>query len=568
MTYQYNTTQGQQIYQTDNTMYQYNVGTNVIDPLVLQGTNYEITNNTQYNVGTNTLDTLGLQGMNYEIADNTQYNAGANPLDPLGLQGANYTLLDTSKQSSSKHQNNTYNYNTKVDQQINLNQNQVYTQQVMNDQKQPNHLNQDNNYAQLYQHQYGQNIVHPIQNQNIKYQANQQQQIQQKTNHQQQANTHQNMNQHQQIYLQNNIPQTKMQQQIPIQTQIKPQNQPKIKQQNQPQNPYQNKPQIQPQPQFQNQKNIPQLNQQGQANIRQNQREKINVQYQPKTYMPHQNNNVHKPGQSRINQYPVTQYKQNNQQKNINQFSNPHQNIQNQNQTTGLTPEQIHFQKYVRNQIPNQNQNQNQMKIEIPYDKNNPHFVNKPIYEPNLAPSKETGLKKNSPNSKEIKNFDNIQTLEEGTLVVGNIKNDNKDANNKKIISIENNETLAEGTLVLEDNNKNNTSITNTKIEATKYLNPDLSEIKEEEMDIKQSGLSKNISNLKKESENNIEFPMEEKQPEPENIVENNNEQNNERSIEEQDISDSMKLDHLPTANSIMQGKYNPLPPPKKHKYQ
>ena len=61
---------------------------------------------------------------------------------------------------------------------------------------------------------------------------------------------------------------------------------------------------------------------------------------------------------------------------------------------------------------------------------------------------------------------------------------------------------------------------------------------------------------------------MEEKQPEPENIIENNNEQNNNGSIEEQDISDSMKLDHLPTANSIMKGKYNPLPPPKKHKYQ
>ena len=103
-----------------------------------------------------------------------------------------------------------------------------------------------------------------------------------------------------------------------------------------------------------------------------------------------------------------------------------------------------------------------------------------------------------------------------------------------------------------------------------------MSEIQEEEMDIKQSGLSKMENNINNSNIASKEFPIEEKKPEealpsPENVIENNNQKNSIQqsisSVAESAISDS-QLDHMPTISSIMRGDSKPLPPAKNKKYQ
>ena len=130
----------------------------------------------------------------------------------------------------------------------------------------------------------------------------------------------------------------------------------------------------------------------------------------------------------------------------------------------------------------------------------------------------------------------------------------------------------------------NNNNINNMKLSKTPYAEnlyktkinpshiiPNLSEIKEEEIDIKQSGLSKKVSGINNSGVK--ESPMEEKKPEkafPEDIIEVNNKNNiTQKSITESGISDfTDNMDHLPTINSIMKGNAEPLPPSKKKKYK
>ena len=207
-----------------------------------------------------------------------------------------------------------------------------------------------------------------------------------------------------------------------------------------------------------------------------------------------------------------------------------------QNQIKGLTSEQIHYQQYIQNIYQNQNQNQN---INIQYNKNDEHFVNKPIYQNRIIPT----------NNIQLQNQQNqIKTLQNNQ----NIVKDNKMINNKNVPQI---------------SQKPPELISNPNIKK-------LSTIKEEEMDIKQSGLSHKISQISNQDEITKEIPMEEKTPEialPENKIENINQENeniNEKSLTQSGVSDyDINLSHLPTINSIMKGKSEPLPPQKKNKY-
>ena len=68
---------------------------------------------------------------------------------------------------------------------------------------------------------------------------------------------------------------------------------------------------------------------------------------------------------------------------------------------------------------------------------------------------------------------------------------------------------------------------------------------------------------------NNEEFPIEEKMPEQNNVNENDNHQ---EEMNQNQLEGSVDIDenlaHLPTINSIMKGRGDLLPPPKKKKYQ
>ena len=193
----------------------------------------------------------------------------------------------------------------------------------------------------------------------------------------------------------------------------------------------------------------------------------------------------------------------------------------------GLNPAQIHYQQYI-----NQHQNINTNQINIEYNKNDEHFVNKPIYK-DKKPIKPPVASQDP--QKDPKAFDGTKTL-------------------------------LKGTIPLEKSNQN-------AILAAKYMNSDLSLINEEELNITQSGLSKKISVISNSKNETVkENPMEEKKPEeafPVDIIKENNQENvTQKPITESGMSDiDSKLDHLPTINSIMKGKSEPLPPTKKNKY-
>ena len=193
------------------------------------------------------------------------------------------------------------------------------------------------------------------------------------------------------------------------------------------------------------------------------------------------------------------------------------------------------YQKYI--QRPNQNIDQN---TKIPYNKNDAHFVNKPIYDKQL-PSYPLPAQ-NKP---------------------------------KQIKTLDQNPTLVKGTKIIDNNNNNNKSGMTQKIEQTIYTTKkinNLSSIKEDEISIKESGLSKNISAI---NQSNIkESPMEEKLPEtafPDNIRENTPQQSlniTQKSVTQSGLSDyDNNMSHLPTINSIMRGSCEPLPPLHKNKY-
>ena len=528
-----------------------------------------------------------------------EYQTEVNPLDPLGLQGASYTIVDNPKNYPTKSNNIMPLPITQNQMPINSGQNQAYPQQIQYGQ-----INQNTN-PQIYQnpgthYQIG-NYIH--QNQNKTTQPIMQQQINQNNNkhhniqqllppHQniypqpqknneypQQINSHHQIQQQQiiqqkipqQQIIQHRIPQQQIiQQKIPqqqiIQQRIPQQHiiQQKIPQQQiiQPKIPQQQiiQPQIQPKTlgqniQFTNQQQQHQYQNfeqhlQPQSHVQQianPQQQKINPQAKDKQYQPQMNLQLQQQNDKNIQILNKNQMNANN--------LNPQQKVEQQNnQQNSLPQAKLPQTNKVQNQhqqnlekTPQHNQNPNLNQIKIDY-KNNSHFVNQPIYDqrkPFTAPIVPPPINKQSKNpSKVVKPLENHKIIQNNKLP-NSYNGLNSPAENMK----------------------------NKRIDP-KYLKPDMSEIKEEELDIKQSGLSKRISKINN-SDVSKETPMEEKKPEeafpfPENITEDKNQNDiihqSVKSTTESTISDS-KLDHMPTINSIMKGDSKPLPPPK-NKYK
>ena len=218
------------------------------------------------------------------------------------------------------------------------------------------------------------------------------------------------------------------------------------------------------------------------------------------------------------------------------------QKIQNQKvqtQPQGPKPNDLGYQKYAQ-RYPPPNQNQ---KVNIDYNKNDQHFVNKPIYDMRKVPA----------------NPMKVQVPQNGQ---------------KQVITMPQNTALNKGAKI--GNNYNNQKISQKQVGAlnnTNFNNNNkLSTIKEEEINIKQSGLSNKISQISNNTNSMKEFPMEEKTPEaalPNDLMENNSQHNiTQKSITESGISDfDANLSHLPTIGSIMKGNSEPLPPSKNKKY-
>ena len=260
------------------------------------------------------------------------------------------------------------------------------------------------------------------------------------------------------------------------------------------------------------------------------------------------NQHHHQQPQTQIK--PVVNQKPNNtqQQQQIKQVANQKpNNIQQQQinqkqkvqtQTQGQKPNDLGYQKYVQ-RFPPQNQNQ---KVNIEYNKNDQHFVNKPIYDMRKVPANPMKVQVPQNGQKQVNTLPQNIALNRGAKIGNNYNN--------QIISQKQVSVL------------NNTNVNNKK----------LSTIKEEEINIKQSGLSSKISQISNKTDSVKEFPMEEKTPEvalPNDLMENNSQHNiTQKSITDSGISDfDANLSHLPTIGSIMKGNSEPLPPAKIKKY-
>lgn len=260
------------------------------------------------------------------------------------------------------------------------------------------------------------------------------------------------------------------------------------------------------------------------------------------------NQHHHQQPQTQIK--PVVNQKPNNiqQQQQIKQVANQKpNNIQQQQinqkqkvqtQTQGQKPNDLGYQKYVQ-RYPPQNQSQ---KVNIEYNKNDQHFVNKPIYDMRKVPANPMKVQVPQNGQKQVNTLPQNIALNRGAKIGNNYNN--------QIISQKQVSAL------------NNTNVNNKK----------LSTIKEEEINIKQSGLSSKISQISNKTDSVKEFPMEEKTPEvalPNDLMENNSQHNiTQKSITDSGISDfDANLSHLPTIGSIMKGNSEPLPPAKIKKY-
>ena len=127
----------------------------------------------------------------------------------------------------------------------------------------------------------------------------------------------------------------------------------------------------------------------------------------------------------------------------------------------------------------------------------------------------------------------------------------------------------------VDTNIKNNSSVQNVGIPMSSVQNIGNSEIGNVGVGVglnNTNNIEANIDANENPLESKItneEFPIEEKMPEQNNVNENNNYQEdvNKNPLEGSvDIDDN--LEHLPTVNSIMKGRAELLPPPKKKKYK
>lgn len=398
----------------------------------------------------------------------TQYNVGNNAINPLGFQDLSYKVIN--KNQNNKHNYLSYNYNNKQ-----------YTQPYIESTPKQNkvqYINYDT-YAttktpnakvyhnHIYQFPESPQIISPKQ--------------------QLYNNNVAYINQPVNIITQNKNIQTHELYQ-PHQQQIKQ----KINNKN---IILQTNPQI-----AQNKipKNVPNKNQQIQPNIVQNVQNPILNPQVPNMLNPPSSNFTHKVQYSTMT-----------------------------NKTENLNQGPISYQKY----IPILNQKKNTAPLNIPYDKNDSHFVTQPIYKTNKQANKlPQNVNQAIPNQ-------NIQALNNGII---NQKN--------QVVEPPKYNLFSSPTMKSE-------KLSNSEKE--KLINPN-------EINILNSIKNNNTIN-----EN--EVPMEIKKPESimnsdlkykaVTINSSNNEMNN--GIADYDSN----LSHLPTIQSIMKGKGDPLPPVRKGKY-
>ena len=199
------------------------------------------------------------------------------------------------------------------------------------------------------------------------------------------------------------------------------------------------------------------------------------------------------------------------------------------NNLQGCMPVDIQYLKYIKRN-PFQSQSK---KINIKYNKNDEHFVNKPIY----PESKHTSY---NSKAKSLQKQKQIKLLQRKEILDKEIKVEDKNYKPE---------------LPKELNGLFNNTIMNNK----KLLNEE-----EKEIDIKQIEASNLLSQISNKFNDEKEIPIEEKAPEPtfQELMDNHN-QNVviQKYITQSGISDYVaNLSHLPTINSILRGNSELLP--------
>ena len=199
------------------------------------------------------------------------------------------------------------------------------------------------------------------------------------------------------------------------------------------------------------------------------------------------------------------------------------------NNLQGCMPVDIQYLKYIKRN-PFQSQSK---KINLKYNKNDEHFVNKPIY----PESKHTSY---NSKAKSLQKQKQIKLLQRKEILDKEIKVEDKNYKPE---------------LPKEQNSLFNNTIMNNK----KLLNEE-----EKEIDIKQIEASNLLSQISNKFNDEKEIPIEEKAPEPtfQELMDNHN-QNVviQKYITQSGISDYVaNLSHLPTINSILRGNSELLP--------
>lgn len=200
------------------------------------------------------------------------------------------------------------------------------------------------------------------------------------------------------------------------------------------------------------------------------------------------------------------------------------------NNLQGYMPGDIQYLKYIKRN-PFQNQSK---KINIEYNKNDEHFVNKPIYPESKHTSYNSKAKSLQKQQKQIKLLQRKEILDKEIKV--------EDKNYKKELPKEHIDLF------------NNTIMNNKKL-----LNEE-----EKEIVIQQNEASNLLSQISNKFNDEKEIPIEEKAPEPtfQELMDNHN-QNViiQKYITQSGISDYVaNLSHLPTINSILRGNSELLP--------
>lgn len=192
-------------------------------------------------------------------------------------------------------------------------------------------------------------------------------------------------------------------------------------------------------------------------------------------------------------------------------------------------------------------------KIKIEYNnKNNEHFVNRPIYPIRKSPSYPFIIQSPKNKKKQVENLTKNQKLDNG------INNENIKINPNPKISQKQSRGVVTGSkindkklLIIQENEKQN------------------EKEKKNDMDIKKSGLT--IKSNQMSAKSNKSQINEKKNLDTSlsgHTLENNNQNIIQKSISQSVNSDfDANLSHLPTINSIMKGNSGPLPPLKINKY-